>query len=657
MLLDGGVSVEATLIDWRGELFENFRSWREFQQRMNEMIYREALGTTALERYSPGTVLSNDEIVRARRLQYLSSDVIHLVEIFQSSMQKNQLIIQTATLADSDAKAELQHMMEESAIGLLNDVSSRISQTGLGLTVVGKLAESAIKRGKIVQRQWMQLDANGNAIPHWEIYEPINVSHDFGDLPRRFINEQWNSKAQTVSRLESMGFTVPETVTRMTDKSDLRMSDIWIEEWDNAKQKKLVHNAILVENTLIGEPREWMHDRLPMQSISTGESLSSPSEVFEHTPAQGRQKSTATSRGLRFDEMERHAQPMFAPLETTIRQLEDALSLELLATALGSLPVTDITHTTQDTKKGQISPNDLQSPGAVVEHDASIHIGHIRGAQATLAQFRVPEKLERDIQRIIPDALSGGASSPNQSGYHLYQQITRANIGLSPPSTLTATAVMMGLTELFEQGRSLGAKIQLNNVSASGESKGKSYLVNYDFKKNMPEVYRFNVIAPTMIPDDMGRIADIAQRWQQNGVSKESTFDTVLLLTDPRGEIERQRREVREESQGEQDRQRSRDLLEEVRENEQASRLARQDGDDEMANHFEDMAKLTMQEYEALVASIGITPAQQTPNPPGTPPEFTPPENRPGMNPDQNAADQGRISSATGGSPGPRMEQ
>jgi hypothetical protein len=657
MLLDHGVDVEAELIEWRGELFESFRSWREFQKRMNEMIYREVRGITALERYSPGTVLSNEEVERARRLQYLSSHVIHLVEIFKSSMQKNQLIIQTSTLADDDATAELQHLMEESAIGLLTDVSSRIAQTGLGLTVVGKLAESAIKRGKIVQRQWMQLDGDDNAIPHWEIYDPINVYHDFGDLPRRFINEQWNSKKQTISTLKSMGFDVPEAVMQMTDKTDLRMSDIWVEEWDNVKEEKVVHNAILVENTMIGEPRKWMHDRLPMQSLSTGESLSSPSEVFEHTNAQGRGKSTTTSKGIRFDEMERHAQPMFAPLETPIRQLEDALSLELLAVALGALPVVDITHNSPDTTKGQISPNDLQTPSAIVEHDASITISHIRGAQATLAQFSVPAILQQDIQRVIPDALSGGASSSNQSGYHLYQQITRANIGLSPPSTLTATAVMMGLTELFEQGRSLGAKIQLNNVSSSGESKGKSYLVNYDFKKNMPEVYRFNVITPTMIPDDMGRIADIAQRWQQNGVSKESTFDTVLLLTDPRGEIERQRREVREESQWEQDRQRSRDLLEEVRENEQASRLARQDGDDEMANHFEDMAKLTMQEYEALVASIGITPAQQMPNPPGTPPEFTPPENRPGMNPDQNAADQGRISSATGGSPGPRMEQ
>lgn len=623
---------------------DQFRTWRRFIDRMEKLVYRE-VGETAQQRWNQYRVFNESEVSRARKAQYLSTDVRKMVQTFIKRMIRSRVIIEGASLSDvAEEKAKVS-TLERFCLGLMNHLDEQVVGSHRGFSLVGQLSNSVARTGKIVQRVRMTDGPNG-PMPVWEVLDPYNVYHDFGGTPKRIVNEYWDNKHRITQTLEAIGLSLPEKLRKKGSRDAIRFTDFYVEDVDG-----LVYNAVLLDNEMVGRPRLLSQFKsLPFDIISMGDDFARYQDPDLRVPGVG------DGDALNSTFIDRHAQPFYAIIEHTVQQIEDAYSLEFQMAALATNPPKIITRpmtsamNAGDDQGNEIDVGDI-GPGTTIDVDEGTSVEFMRLAFAGLQSFQAPARLERDISAIWPSALDGASSGAAESGFHFFQRLDASKNAIVSPALVVAIALKKGLVSLVEQARERGDKIQLNLTPESGESAGKFYLTDFNARQDIPKTYAIHVTVPPMVPDDDLKRAQVAQATMAVGVSREKTLSEVMGIQDAVGEMERTALEQMRERPEAQDARMVRALWIEVA-NMEAD--AAQEDDERLKlikRKFAIQARIQAQRIEERIFG-GMGGPQQAPSLPGIAPEQQPPEARGAENPDLRAAIAGGTQSYMGGSPG-----
>ena len=623
---------------------DQFRTWRRFIDRMEKLVYRE-VGETAQQRWNQYRVFNESEVSRARKAQYLSTDVRKMVQTFIKRMIRSRVIIEGASLSDAAEEKAKVSILERFCLGLMSHLDEQVVTTHRGFSLVGQLSNSVARTGKVVQRVRMTDGPNG-PMPVWEVFDPYNVYHDFGGTPKRIINEYWDNKHRLTQTLEAIGLSLPEKLRKKGSRDAIRFTDFYVEDVDG-----LVYNAVLLDNEMVGRPRLLSQFKsLPFDIISMGDDFARYQDPDLRMPGVGNGDALSSTF------IDRHAQPFYAIIEHTIQQIEDAYSLEFQMAALATNPPKIITRpmttamTPGDDQGNEIDIGDI-GPGTTIDVDEGTSVEFMRLAFAGLQSFQAPSRLERDIEAIWPSALDGASSGAAESGFHFFQRLDASKNAIVSPALVVAIALKKGLVSLVEQARERGDTIRLNMIPPSGESAGRFHLTDFNASKDIPKTYALHVTVPPMVPDDDLKRAQVAQATMAVGVSREKTLSEVMGIQDPVGEMERARLEQLQERPEAQDELLLSAMWEEVALLEAEADREPERGKQVRLQKAATRARLRAQSLESRLSGQpqGSPPG---PKPAGIAPEQQPPEARGAENPDAQAAIAGAAQSYMGGNPG-----
>lgn len=578
---------------------------------------------------------------------------------YVNRMDRAEPYIEVALEETGDSQGESQARksahVERFCYGMLNTINDKAVRQVKGTSMMRQLYSSSGNPGKIVQFLHMRKKKDGTAEPVWEIIDPYNCYHDFDQQPFRFVREYFQSASTVRAEYEAMALDDGEThaegyqqlVLKEKDNKnpDVHVVNHWVFiETDTGTES---WNTCLVDDKLLFH-RKTTFKRRPYQVIVTN---SSP-RTYQNIQIGASNKGVGTRSVITDDKIKRHAEPFWAPLEPTIEQLAEGMSLLMKAVALMvNQPFLHFSQTGNEVKGNAA----LKTPSQEVtlSTDLGEDIKILDVVKQVPDALGVLNYLVRDMERIVPSAAFGQTAVSGESGY-LYDKRSRdaALVAFADPARAASVAIQMGLAELLEQFREGDMKIKLSAVDVNGDSAGKMWYRNFN-SSDIPESFVIKVRVAPELPDDDAKAAQIATMLKQSGLMDDRTIMSKILgIKDPLAAMERIKQQRADALPMMDILHAIENLAIEAEDYRLRAQEAENDGRKEFARLYRfNAAKLDewRKAFEAQIKAQPALPAPQGQPLNGPSPEVLPPEQY--NNPDEKAGAMGEVSSSLAGRP------
>lgn len=545
--------------------------------------------------------------------------------------------------------------VERACYGFLNVVNMKAVRQVKATSLLRQLYASSGNPGKIVQFLHNRKKKDGTSDPVWEILDPYSCYHDFEQTPFRFVREYYQKASTIKAQFEALdadgyedGIAVLMNPPKTNDGKlkDVHVVDHWVAL--EVAGKPEVWNAMTVEGKCLFV-RKTRFKRRPFQIIVTNSSPRTYQNLGTGGAQQGLSSPTVSLTHTE-ERMLHHAEPFWAPLEPTMEQFSEGMSLLMKAVALMvNMP---FTHTSQ-TGNQVFGNSKLSTPGAEITLSKDI------GEELEILQVvrQVPDALSvlnylvSDMERIVPSAIFGQTAAASESGY-LYDKRSRdaALVAFADPARAASMAIQMGLEELLEQFREDSMQIKLNAIETNGDSAGKMWFRNFK-SSDIPDSFVMRVRVAPELPDDDAKAAQIASMLKQGGLMDDRMIMSKILgIKDPLATMERIR-QGRAADMPQMDMLRAIENLQ-IEADDNRARAAETDN-----AAFKRLYRFTAARLDEwrMAFERQMTGGQAAPNAQagkilnGPSPEVLPPEQY--ANPDDAAGAMGEVSSSTKGAP------
>lgn len=449
-----------------------------------------------------------------------------------------------------ESQARKSAAVERASYGFLNVVNLKAVLEVRATSMLRQLYAATGNPGKVVQFLHNRKNEDGTSDPVWEIIDPYSCYHDFEQKPFRFVREYYQKAATVKTNFEALGLKEADTYEdglKVLDNpekdesgknKDVHVIDHWVVTKQGGKQE--VWRAMTVNDKMLYKNKSRFK-RLPFQIIVTN---SSP-RTYQNIPGGLSNQTSGSARPGSIEmthteeRMLHHAEPFWAPLEPTMEQFAEGMSLLMKAVALMvNHPFKHISQTGSQV----IGNAALSTPGK--EITLSTDLGEELELLDVIKQvpdaLNVLNYLVRDMDRIIPSAAFGQVASSGESGY-LYDKRSRdaALVAFADPARAASIAIQMGLTELLEQFRETDMQVKLSAIDTNGESAGKLWYRNFK-SSDIPDSFVMRVRVAPELPDDDAKAAQIASMLKQSGLMDDRTIMSKILgIRDPKAAMER----------------------------------------------------------------------------------------------------------------------
>ena len=543
--------------------------------------------------------------------------------------------------------------VERWCYGVLNAADQKAVRQVKATSMKRQLYSTSGNPGKIVQFLHMRQKANGQADPVWEIIDPYNCYHDFDQSNFRFVREYYQSSATVRADYEGLGLKDDELYTdginilnekdkKTTEKErEVHVVNHWVvldRDGDNPE----VWETWLVDDTLLFH-RKTAFKRLPYQIFVTNASPRTYQNI-----SRGTATGAGTSSVVPDQRILLHAQPFWAPLEPTMEQFAEGMSLLMKAVALM------VNHPFKHMSR---EGNAVIGNAAMVTPGKEITLSTEDSEDVELLDVirQVPDALSvlnyliQDMDRIVPSATFWQTAVSGESGY-LYDKRSRdaALVAFADPARACSVALQMGLTELLEQFRESNMQIKLSAIDTNGDSAGKLWYRNFK-SSDIPESFVMAVRVAPDLPDDDAKAAQIASMLIQAGVmSPQTAMSKILGIKDPIAELAR----IKQGKVANLEPMVLIDAVESLQREAEDNRLRAADTDKPQFKRLYLFNAARLDEWRmAFEEQLGTGPQPSAPAKQlnGPSPDVLPPEEY--ANPDDAAAIMGEVSSSTAGRP------
>ncbi len=631
--------IEARVLNDREQTYNVFERWRDRQLAWQRMVY--PTPENALARLNPGTKFSEVEQARQRDSSFVTNHVGLMVTSFVNRMERSEPQFDVALLMAEAGEDVKQETTEYFVQGLFNQLQEQYAKTGEVLSFMKELSTSIAETGKACSRVQMVKDG-ATYKPVWDIYNPLLCYHDLSDYPRRFYADTWDEWARIGYRLEEMGRPVPNLGHKHEDL--VRFTECWIEDRDPKTGAVRVWDGAMVDNAMAGHLYERDEfSSMPIQVLSMGRRRSVVAMALNR--GQGGQNGSGGKDVGMFDNLAKHAEPFFAPLEHTIPQLNRALSIEMEAAFMAVNPPKWI----KQLEDGKVEVDfGRWGPGTTVILPPGLVMETYKSQLDSLQGFMSPQELKNEIERVWPSILWGATATTNESGYLFNQRIDAGLNAIVAPILNIAQSLHMGMESLLEQSRARKAKVRLKVKGRSGATQGRWMLKDFDAEKDIPESYQLKATIAPMLPEDELRQVQIHQLNIQSGIPMEVSLATTMKVQNPSQMVKKWREEKQADRPEEMDRQYLAYLDDEIEKLKTEANMARSPA--ERSRRMLKVRVATRQRGLMEQKLMGSAQGFQMQGQPGTPPpSVQPPEERGIQNPDDAAGAMGGVSSYLGG--------
>lgn len=577
--------------------------------------------------------------------EFLSPFVKTAVDTYINRMQRGLPVIEVPSSHKTEQDVRNGSMLELFVHGVIRYLNTKVGSTGMGTGWLRQIYASAACPGKVVGKvQWLK-----DGTIDWPILDPYNIYHDFSSSPRRFVHEYLDDPQAVqdfVALLPDVDLSaegrgaLAEAKRKKKDGGivAVTVTDWWLED------KRGVYNAMMVD----GHPlllRKSAFKRLPFIIVS-----------MNTMPRRYQRVSGGAKDAMSADFISRHAEPIFASLETTMTQFNEVMSLYLDALNFMVNPVLVIKSMRGDVTIG----NKRLKPGDRIPLTTENFIDVLRGIGEQIPQIDgLIQQLRTDMEHAFPSALRGLTASSAESGFLYTERTDQSKNAIVEHVNGPAVFINMGAQELIQQFREAKGEITLDGHYPRGERQGQFYELNFSYK-DLPRSTAMNVVMQPAIPENEAQAVNMAVQLKQSGIAVSDFWlmEHPLRIQDPAAEIERWEAQQLSRMPAIMDINGLQAFALKIREIEARARFARSQGRTDNAEALErevEIAKLRLEALERQLTGGGGTTTEQLPTQ-GNRPEAISPEQTT-QNPDMMALAAGRQSSSTQGRPGPRSRQ
>jgi len=658
----GGVDPRALMQEDYIELQRSFLYWQVKVDHWAAMDYPQEDGFGLLNQ--PADVMAertsytavSDQDRARRRVSQFRTDFVHTGnQSLISRMDRSDWQIELGISGDA-VEQERRSRLERFLFGLLNQLNEQVVRAGRGTSWQYLVSTFCAMPAKIVAMPYIvRGKTEGTGEVRCDLLDPRNVYHDFSDMPRRFVYDEWKSWRTVMDLLtnrlpeetadELFPRTAPAFLQAHDTRAPIRVTDYWLEERDNKERSKLIVYQGLMLN---GEPvylRKTAFLHMPAVIVS----INSRGALYQTALSAPVGAVGLSPYAAAF--IARHAEPWFAPIEKSISMYNELRSLEALG--IDKVINPPITGSALDgTLKLDVSTWGASTyiplnPGDVLQ------VLQVQGAEAAQVGH-LADGLKQELEWAFPGITRGESSFSGESGYHFDRRDQTVNI-LTPYGRGGSALVEGVLSEFVHQIRQEpDLTFSLSSKAVSGKEMGHFMTETFSVK-DLPESFVIRVNTALALPKDEYKEAQIfAMLTNQGPLSAMSVLSARanMGIPDPKAEQDLIDQQQMANSQQAQQLALLRRMRQEMNGTEEAYLKAKRDGaalpvQQALLNEFhiaEEQYKVL--EQQLLGSGQGF---QQTPGLQGDRPQDLPPETKGGLNPDQAAARAGGVSSYLGG--------
>ena len=491
-----GKRPEERIREDRSRLRERFAPWQNKVKDWDEMLYPAKLGWpggSAESRQVPSKRLFDLVKKSGPGSVYRSNFIRRAMDIYMNRMTRAEPKIAIGSLEKSALEVEKASRTERLCHGILNYLNDQVSESAGGTGWLRQMYSFSGMPGKLCSRINVQpaKRKDGDVIIDWDLLDPTNCYHEFTKDRRLFISEYETSVWGAIDTLRTLGLAVPAELNQQAQdgkKPGVVLTDYWLEAPGDDGERK-VWNAILIGETMarFGVSKKFQHLPVIVTTMGTmGRKYQSPRTKHEGP--------------VPVDYVLRHAEPFFASLEETLKQIEEITSLEIDSAALSINPPFFVQSADGSYS---IPPELMQVPGAGVSIPSEVLVSAFNQNLKVFVADHILARLQRDLDTVVPPALFG-ETSPGEAGYMFNLRTDSAENALLEYANGPAQHLKLGLQEIIHQLLQIkGAKISLHGKSTKGENLGQFFYEDFT-EKDIPKSYAVDIkLAPHLPRDDM----------------------------------------------------------------------------------------------------------------------------------------------------------
>jgi hypothetical protein len=241
---------------------------------------------------------------------------------------------------------------------------------------------------------------------------------------------------------------------------------------------------------------------------------------------------------------------VYEPLRNIMPAYNDILTMEMGAGAQSVNP-SRLYKREGDTNDGWKLTPMMTASGTYAQIPADVKMVEIPTPQAVFQQLTIKTSLEAEMKRVLDDAVFGSADFSQQSGFHYEARQKNVNIMSGPWTRALATHNQRCMTESIMQAKEEKHGIRLSGKSVQGDNTGKTFIVDFDFGKDLPETWVLTCELGDLLPNNLS--ADINNFLQATNPNQPMyDFETMRANTgvrDPQAITRRVQRQQYEMSQ------------------------------------------------------------------------------------------------------------
>ena len=414
--------------------------------------------------------------------------------------------------------------------GLFLALDRDVVDDHLGFSWDHLVKASMVQFGKVIARPGIVRD--GEYIrPVCPIIDPSMFYHDIGpSLPCHFIYEEQLAIRAIRAQLLKFGLTMPGKYADSPPGELLTFTHVFIDDIEDGKPK--LYEAVLVNN----EPIVW-HAGTDQEDYASENAHydRAPYEIVSMPPGPF---PLLTGKGA----VANHAEPLYAPGQRIVEQLEGLESLKADAAALAATPPVQVERDAGN--KEDVSLH----PGGVSEtkmNEVKIHTIETTSPREFIAESSIASFRDQ-LDAIFPMDLIRALAKPGDSALLYNNQIKEAEKALAPLTMAVTTVKQRIARRLLDMARRDGGAMRVRRRlgdEAGAEREGKTRLAM--LKPDMlPTEFELNVEEPIEFPKDALAQAQVAQQLKALGMfPDEAILRMVYKDPQPRRSLEKARQQ------------------------------------------------------------------------------------------------------------------
>lgn len=638
--------------DWVPIARQSFATWSAEGRKIASMLLP-TTGQVLTAAQLRGEIVGNPENANAFMSEYVSARMTIIKQNFVERAISFQPKIEAEVISESAEEQAKQKLLFQCLHGFHNVLNERQQATLGGTSWDRMILEYIFTFGKAMTIPLVSAAPGGTITFQADLFDPLNCFHDFDSHPWRWGRDyvlgipdarrelDWYVRERNMPASSE----ARELLTDKKDTDSVQMTNVWVEELDR-DGKATVYQGFEVDGIVVGSYKtDFLAAPHVIQTVH-----SAPGTYIDFTA--GTMSQVEGGRGVHSSRILHHAGSLFAPMYHINQQFRQFMSLMFEGIARSMAP--GMEFILREGSQAEVPGPEKIGPNSGWAHGPDIDMKVQAQATQTIAQaadlaFRA---IDAEFDRLANPVIFG-QSNPGDSGYLQVNKVSHAGVvtrdSVRGASLFEKRTYDQFIAQFIMPSQKLPFKVSPWKLQGKG---APQFFPGGDFTKAMlPKQYVLNVEMLTDLPQNDAAKMDIFLAGAGKAFSLRQGRMNILDDDDP----DLTQSLIDQDEYDAMPPVKNRKMLKKARE--------------EVAALWQEVASTTdpierrKLEFEARIAEADyeVTRRQlqgqvenrlgQPEAPSRFPPGTLPPEQAVGLNPDQNAEAQGRVSSSLAGKP------